>query len=133
MDLDFTALDKIALQTAQKDFTEPIEEVQGNLALQPQKPARSENRAPQEVHTHQLDKEAQERARLREVYHQQQENIRRAGKLRTEILKGVRAKEEPLALLLKAVQCIGCMTGDTVIYRQCEEDIAKIYGYKLRG
>ena len=128
--LDFTGLEKIPEEIAKKDFTEPLGAEEDGSVPDVQKPARSENRAPEGLHTHKLDREIQERAKLREVYRQQQENIKRAGTLRTEILKGVQAKEEPLALLLKAVQCIGLMTGDTVIYRQCEKDIAKAYGYK---
>ena len=129
--LDFTALENIAIESAKKDFSDPIKNVRGNTALQPEKPLRSENRAPQEVHTHVLDREVQERAQLREVYRQQQERIRRAGTLREEILKGVKAGEDPRALLLKAVDCIGCMTGDTVIYSQCKADVARVYGYDL--
>lgn len=128
--LDFTGLEKIPQEVAKKDFTEPLGAEEGGSIAEAQKPARNENRAPREVHTHKLDKEIQERAQLREIYRQQQENIRRAGKLRTEILKGIQAKEEPLALLLKAVECISFMTGDTVIYQQCQKDIAKTYGYK---
>lgn len=129
MELDFTALDNIAVQLAKEDFSEPITYTEGSNALQPETPARSENRAPQKTYNYKLDKEAQERADIRKMYHAYQENIRQAGNLRTEILKGVQHKEDPVALLLKAVQCIGLMTGDTVIYNQCKADAVQAYGY----
>lgn len=51
--------------------------------------------------------------------------------MRTDILKGAKAGEPPVALLLKAVKCISLMTGDTVFYSQLEGDIKSIYGAGL--
>lgn len=51
--------------------------------------------------------------------------------MRTAILKGAKAGEPPVALLLKAVKCISLMTGDTVFYSQLEGDIKSIYGAGL--
>lgn len=42
-----------------------------------------------------------------ELYRQEQENIKKAGGLIPEITKGILAAENPLALLLKAINCIG--------------------------
>lgn len=105
MGLDFTALDNIPLQTAKRDF--------------------------EETHSHRLDKAQRERAELREIYKAQQENIKKAGSLRADILKGMKRGEEPIALLLKAMECISCMTGDTAIYAQSKADITAIYGWGL--
>lgn len=106
MEIDFTALDNISGESVQEAHSQP-------------------------KHSHQLDKEIREREKLREIYHIQQENIRRAGTLRSEILKGIKRAEEPTALLLKALKCISLMTGDTAIYTQSKKDISAIYGRDL--
>lgn len=48
----------------------------------------------------------------REAYRQYQDNIKKAGQLRSDIIKGAAAGEDTQALLLKACECIGAMTGD---------------------
>ena len=75
--------------------------------------------------------EQAERDHTREVYRQYQRNIKNSGGLRTEILKGAKAGEPLVALLLKAVKCISLMTSDTVFYTQLERDIKNIYGAGL--
>lgn len=105
MGLDFTALDNIPLQ--------PLD-----------------NR-PEDTHSHRLDKAQKEREKLREIYSTQQDNIRKAGSLRADILKGMKRGEEPTALLLKAMECISYMTGDATIYAQSKADITAIYGWGL--
>ena len=76
-------------------------------------------------------REQQELDRAREVYKSYQNNIRAAGSCRSDILKGIKRGEEPLALLLKAVECISLMTGDTAIYAQGKADLQTIYGWGL--
>ena len=66
-----------------------------------------------------------------ELYRQEQENIKKAGGLIPEITKGILAAENPLALLLKAINCIGLMTGNNVIYSQSLQDIKTVYGIGL--
>jgi len=131
MSLDFTALNSIT--PAKKSYIPPTVYEEGNLALLLQKPATEQNTAPQGelIHSHRLDAELQERERTREMYATYQDNIKRAGSLRADLLKGIQRGEEPLALLLKAVECISLMTGDTVIYDQSKEDILAIYGWGL--
>lgn len=133
MSLDFTALNNIPLHIAKRDFTEATANEEGNLALSPEKPATGQNTAPQGelVHSHRLDQEKLERERTREMYATYQENIKRAGELRSNILKGLQAGEDPIALLLQAIKCISLMTGDTVIYTQSKADILAIYGWGL--
>lgn len=133
MSLDFTALNNIHLKVTKKDFAEAIGYEAGNLALKPEKTATGQNTdaSGQTVHSHRLDREKEERARLREMYSTYQENIRRAGSCRSDILKGVKKGEAPLALLLKALECISLMTGDTVILEQGKADITAIYGWGL--
>ena len=131
MGLDFTVLNSIS--PAKKSHIPLIPHEEGNLALLLQKPATGQNTAPQGelIQSHRLDAEKQERERMREMYSTYQDNIKRAGSLRADLLKGIQRGEEPLALLLKAVECISLMTGDTVIYDQSKEDIRAIYGWGL--
>lgn len=133
MELDFTALNNIPLHIAKSDFSEPISHEEGNLALKPEKPATGQNISPQEqpIHSHRLDAELQERERIREMYSTYQENINRAGSCRSDLLKGLQRGEAPLDLLLKAIECISLMTGDTVIYTQSKADILNVYGWGL--
>lgn len=133
MGLDFTALNNIPLQVAKKDFAEPMGYETGNSTLKPEKPATGQNTASngQAVQSYRLDREKEERAHIREMYSTYQENIRRAGSCRSDILKGMKRGEAPLALLLKALECISLMTGDTVILEQGKADITAIYGWGL--
>lgn len=126
MELDFTALNNIPLHIGTTN-------AEGNLALKPQKPATGQNIAlqAQPAHTHQLDQVKQERERTREMYATYQENIQRAGELRSDILKGIQTGEDPLALLLRAIECISLMTGDSTIYTQSKADILAVYGWGL--
>lgn len=128
MSLDFTALDTIPLHIARKDFTEAIAHEEGNLALAIESPATEQNKG---VHNHLLDQERIERERVREVYATYQNNIKKAGELRSNILKGLQAGEDPIALLLQAIECISLMTGDTVIYTQSKANILAVYGWGL--
>ena len=108
MGLDFTALDNIPAQGA-KDTT-------------PEAPGGA---------VYGLEREAQERTNARQMYGTYQQNIKRAGRLRSDILKGLRSGEDPLAILLKALECISLMTGDTMIYTQSKADLLAIYGWGL--
>lgn len=68
---------------------------------------------------------------IKQIYATYQQNITRAGTLRSDILKGIRLGEDPLALLLKALECISLMTGDKTLYTQSKGDILAIYGWGL--
>lgn len=61
-----------------------------------------------------------------------QRSTRSAGTLQSDILKSIKAGEEPLDILLKALRCISLLTGDGVTYTQGKEDILAIYGHGLR-
>ena len=78
-----------------------------------------------------LSKEKQERENTRQMYDSYQQNIQRAGMLRSEIIKGIQRGEDPLAILLKALECISLMTGDTAMYSQSKEDLLAVYGWGL--
>lgn len=76
-------------------------------------------------------REQQELDRAREVYKSYQNNIRAAGNLRADILKGLSAGEAAEGLLLKACKTISLMTGDAVFNKQAEQDLIAIYGEGL--
>lgn len=67
-----------------------------------------------------------------EICKEHQENIRRSGQLKTQIIKGVKLGEDIYSLFLKAVEAIGLMTSDTVFYSQLDGDIRAIYGVGLQ-
>lgn len=63
------------------------------------------------------------------AYREYQENIKRAGELRTAILKGLDAGENPYRLLYMAAECIGRMTGETKAFAEIVKGrITEIYG-----
>ena len=61
--LDFSTLDKIPMQRAIEDFTEPLPQEAGNLAIKPEKPATGQNNAIQEQPYKAINREIQERER----------------------------------------------------------------------
>ena len=141
MGLDFTALNSIPLRGAKKESgrTLPAKqelsrikgitvEIEGSLARETEDPTPAAGRA-----FYLLDRERQERENTRQMYASYQQNIKRAGTLRSDITKGIQAGEDPAILLLKAVECISLMTGDTAIYAQGKEDLLEVYGRGLHN
>lgn len=142
--LDFTGLNKLALHEAQKDFTdapeapetaleEPLRGKPIEIALEALKGLKKSQEAPQKQRVEQkalisLTREKEDRQRTLEAYRDYQNNIKKAGSLRTDILKGVQTGEPAQTLLLKAVECISCMTGDRLFYTQIAEDLKAVYG-----
>ena len=59
------------------------------------------------------------------AYAQYQENIRQAGHLRAEILKGLDSGTEADKLLLLAMECIGRMTGEMRTYEIVRDKLAQ--------
>ena len=79
-----------------------------------------------------IEKEQQRRKNLDEMYHTYQESIKKAGSLRSEILKDIQKGEASSEVLLKAAECISLMTGDTAFYNQVKRDLKAIYGEGFR-
>lgn len=67
-------------------------------------------------------------ANYKELLKECQDNIKRSEELRGAISKGLRKGEPAYTLLLKAVECISCMTGDGMYYNQTKKSIEAIYG-----
>lgn len=116
-----------------------IEQAQSEVKSQPepaplseeysQAPASQNNTARSIYNPIAEQKEAE--ARYREVYSAYQEAIRRSEGLRAEITKGILQGEAVYNLLLKAIECISLMTGETLFYNQNREQIKAIYGVGL--
>lgn len=75
-----------------------------------------------------LTQEQHERQIVRKAYKEYQDNIKRSGTLRAEVIKGAQAGADPEELLLKAVDCIGCMTGDSTYIEQFKSAVKRSKG-----
>lgn len=133
MELDFSGLNSIAQKSAQKDFSEPFSLKGVNFPVETGKPPEAPQEAPEGQAVEglaqiRLQREQEDHKKAVEMYGTYQTNIKRAGQLRTDIMKGVKAGDAPQALLLKAVECIALMTGDRLFHEQVEEDMKAIWG-----
>ncbi len=70
--------------------------------------------------------------RSREVYKAYQDNIMRAGTLRSEIIKGLQQGENMAILFLKAMEIIACMTGEDTSYQLAKDTVTAVYCDALR-
>ena len=66
-----------------------------------------------------------------QVYQEYQQNIKLTDSYQAEILQGLRTGEDPLGLLLKAIEAISRMTGNRHFYTQARGDLIAIYGEAL--
>ncbi|MBR7085837.1 MAG: hypothetical protein IKI37_11820 [Oscillospiraceae bacterium] len=99
------------------------------LTEPPELPSEPRKRTPLEI-TQAEQQDAVEQARV--VYRAYQENILKAGTLQSEILKGLYQGESTAVLLLKALEVISCMTGETVTYQVAKDTLMTVYGEVLR-
>lgn len=137
MELDFSKLNKLGLldfediEEATETAPEATEtEPEGEVPTLDFKALETASTAPegQGLAYIKLTREQEDRARLQEAYRDYQSNIKNAGELRSQILKGARAGEAPTALLLKACKCISSMTGESLFSEQVEKDLKALYG-----
>lgn len=66
-----------------------------------------------------------------QVYQEYQQNIKLTDSYQAEILQGLRTGEDPIGLLLKAIEAISRMTGNRHFYTQARGDLISIYGEAL--
>ena len=78
----------------------------------------------------QQKKEAQDREL--EIFREYQDNKRVTSELQCEILKGVKAGENPYSLFLKAAKALSLSIHNSQFYDQVEKDLAAIYGAGLQ-
>lgn len=144
MALDFAWMDKITETTAAEDFKEePAEK------LAPQSPQErvygegeykttSEGETAVEGQETALDakwrykrkEEAleEDKKRIAEAYSRIQDNIKRSEALQASILKGIKAGEDPTALLFMALDAISRMTDNPLFYEQAASYLITIHG-----
>ena len=79
----------------------------------------------------QADQSAADQERAAAAYRHYQDNIRAAGQLTTDIIKGLNAGQDVHDLFLMAVKAISCMTNDNYLYSHAEETIKTVYGVAL--
>lgn len=131
MELDFSALDNLKNNALKCPVSEENELTQRSISetskSQPQSEFEGENGNCFEMFKYKPETEK----RQSEIYKKHQENIRKAGDFIPEITKGILAADNPLTLLLKAIDCIGIMTGDNAFYSQSLQDIETVYGVGL--
>lgn len=87
-----------------------------------------EEKAPIQPDSARFDKLQEIIAQARMAYHFYGQNTRAAEEDCTRILKGVRAGEDPVTLLLIASHAISSMTGNRLFYSQVSDDIKTIWG-----
>jgi len=127
--LDFSGLDKIGrtrqAQEAAKDFCQGEHGPENENASHGRTDT-AEGKQPPAYHN--IAQAKAEREELARTYAAQQENMRRAGRLRGEITKDIKAGQDPYLILLKALDCVSRMTGDRVFYEQNEAQLRITYG-----
>jgi hypothetical protein len=130
MELDFTGLEKLGRRSPQDEL---LEGGQGRSTPKQENPAEGLLGASEGIGKLQreADRRKAEKERNLEVYKTYQNNIKAAGQLQTEILKGVKGGESIYTLFLKAAKAISFMTSDSLFYSQLQEDITTIYGAGL--
>lgn len=74
-----------------------------------------------------LERAEEERERMRLAYAEYQDHIRKSGTLRSDINKGINAGKNMREILLQAIECISCMTGDSLFYQSNREKIERNY------
>ncbi len=144
MELDFSGLNKLAFQmfdTVEQE--EKVEEEQVKIELekpkvetkqvnfQPEKQPTAPESQLNSVATAKLNVEKENQRKLNEMYGSYSENRAKASVYIAQLLKGARAGEAPVRLLLTACKCIGAMTGEKAFLEQIEGDIKAIYGEAL--
>lgn len=67
------------------------------------------------------------KAREREAWQRCQNNLRIAQGRKTDILKQIQDKKEPLSILLTALETISYLTDDDVFLLQAQKDLIKMY------
>ncbi len=130
MELDFTGLKKLSHRSPQDEL---LEGGQGRNTPEREMPAEGLIRATEGIGKLQreADRRKEETERNLEVYRTYQSNIKAAGQLRAEILKGAKNGESIYTLFLKAAKAISLMTSDSLFYSQLQDDITAIYGAGL--
>ncbi len=79
-----------------------------------------------------LDREQGHNQLLKDAQAIAQANISKGERMRGELIKGLKQGESSYSLLLKAMECIAAMTGDSGIYTQAQAYLLAVYGEGLQ-
>ena len=72
-----------------------------------------------------VERDKEDRDKARKVYVDQQGNVLKSERLRSEINKDISAAKDPYNILLKAIECISLMTGDMLFYTNNKDKLRK--------
>lgn len=128
--LDFGALFGRACEASERpEANEPTRNHQDEEKANAGAPQRFSEGDEQAIDLLNIYREQQEtKKQIRRVYAEYQDNIRKAGASREEILRGLQAGQAVETLFLQAVEVIGCMTGDADFPRRIREGLLTVYG-----
>lgn len=127
MKLDFSGLMNTKKNDVQADLRKDKEAAYINTNGKQEKPLEGNTGAKKLINAYQAEEADSRRAAA--IYKTYQDNIKRAGTLRTEIIKGVQRGESKTSLFLKAVEVIGLMTNDNVFVQQVKDDVRAVWGH----
>lgn len=144
MALDFAWMDKITETTAAEDFKEepaeklapqsPQERVYGEgeykTTSEGENAVEGQETALDAKWRYKRKEEAleEDKKRIAEAYSRIQDNIKRSEALQASILKGIKAGEDPTALLFMALDAISRMTDNPLFYEQAASYLITIHG-----
>lgn len=127
MKLDFSGLMNTKKNDVQADLRKDKEAAYINTNEKQEKPLEGNTGAKKLINAYRAEEADSRRAAA--IYKTYQDNIKRAGTLRTEIIKGVQRGESKTSLFLKAVEVIGLMTNDNVFVQQVKDDVRAVWGH----
>lgn len=122
MSIDFSGLQKLT-QESHKNAPETDKR---DIGTQPQEQTAKAVRIDyfeQEAVSVRLTQLQDDYEKVRKAYKHYQQNVLKSEILRCEILKEVKAGSDNRDLLLKAVECISCMTNDSLFFQQIKKEL----------
>lgn len=144
MGLDFAWMDKLTADSAEEDFKEAVSEKRPSEMPQERvlgegeyKNTSEEENAVEGQETaldakwrYKRKEEAleEDKKRIAEAYARIQDNIKKSEALQASILKGIKAGEDPTALLFQALDAIARMTDNPLFYEQAASYLITIHG-----
>lgn len=135
MELDFSKL--FDLQNAATEghtdgFCVEVVNVEQDSKTVPEDTQSAQDKTEQAIDLLLAYREQQEaREQTRRIYAEYQDNTRRAGTGRTNIIKGLQEGQDVCILFLEAVDVIGSMTGDADFPRRVRAELEAVHGIGL--
>ena len=121
MNIDFSALDRLTANAGrQEKKTDSKDPAPKKIEQRGTQPATGK-------HYPRLEAEREEAKRTAAAYREYQDNIKRAGRLRADITKGIHEGEDLYTLLLWSMEAISRMTNDRLFFEQGKADLQAVY------